>query len=252
VRQFTRTNIVTRSFPAFCVSFLSSLKAYEQPKTNDCVIRVSDAIYIFHDGKQEGPFTGRQVEAMWTAASVSNVSLAWTEGMPEWAPLNTILPPFPEQEPTPAPPLNDPSDCNAVDHGQGEAKALPHYRGRDARKEAESGAKFPAPSSKPDQGTQNRELNAKIEKPSANSSRTEETNGLSAKRYFLIQLCSAVGVELITIPLLGVLPHDVLVAGIIGGLATCILQMFLFLMWWFYFKKFSTEAEPQLRVTEKP
>lgn len=201
-------------------------------------IRVSDAIYIFHDGKQEGPFTTQQVDAMRAAASVSDVSLVWRDGMPEWAPLNTILPPFPDQDPTPPP--DDPSDCNAVNHEQREAKTLAHHRDRDARKEAESGGvKFPAHSSKPNQGTENRELNAKVEQPSANSSRTEETNGLSARSYFLIQLCSVIGVELITIPLMGVLPPHVLAAGISGGLATCILQVFLFLIWRFYFKKFS-------------
>ena len=216
--------------------------------------RVSDAIYIFHDGKQEGPFTRQQVETMRAASSVSDASLAWREGMPEWAPLNTILPPFPDQEPTPTPPpRDDPSDYNAANHEQREAKALQHHRERDARKEADSGGvKFPARSSKPNQWSENRELNARIEQPSANSSRTEETNGLFAKSYFLIQLCSLIGVELITILLMGVLAPPVLAAGITGGLATCILQVFLFLIWRFYFKMFSTvESKLPLAIESK-
>jgi GYF domain 2 len=196
------------------------------------LIRVSDAIYIFQDGKQEGPFTRQQLEAMWAAASVSDVSLAWREGMPDWAPLNTILPP------------NDPSECNAVNHEQREAKALPHHRQRDARKATESpGVKLlprAAHPSKPNQSTENRELNAKIEQPSANSSRTEQAEGLSVRRYLLIQLCSGIGVELIAILLMGVLPSDVLAAGITGALALCIVQMSLFLIWWSYTKKLST------------
>ena len=70
------------------------------------LIRVSDAIYIFHDGKQEGPFTRRQVEAMWAAAFLSEiVPLAWRGDMPGWAPLNTMSSPIPrpgiDPDPTP-------------------------------------------------------------------------------------------------------------------------------------------------------
>jgi hypothetical protein len=68
---------------------------------------------------------------------------------------------------------DDPSDCNAVNHEQREAKALPDHRERDARKATESGGvKFlpgAAHSPKPNQGTENRETSAKIEQPWANS-----------------------------------------------------------------------------------
>jgi hypothetical protein len=65
-------------------------------------------------------------------------------------------------------------------------------------------------------------------------------------------LCSVIGVELIAIVLMGVLPPEVIAAGITGGLATCIVQVSLFLIWWSYLKRLSAvESKRTTRVESK-
>jgi hypothetical protein len=49
-------------------------------------------IYICQNDKREGPYTHDQILALLDSGSIVPFTLAWTEGMTEWAPLNTVLP----------------------------------------------------------------------------------------------------------------------------------------------------------------
>ena len=50
-----------------------------------------DLIHIYHNNQQEGPYSPEQIHDMIARGAVTPVSLAWKEGMPDWAPLNTII-----------------------------------------------------------------------------------------------------------------------------------------------------------------
>lgn len=62
-------------------------------------------IHIFHNNQQEGPYSVGQIEKMIESGSVAPITLAWKEGMSEWAPLNTILESR-EQAAVPPPPVH--------------------------------------------------------------------------------------------------------------------------------------------------
>lgn len=50
-----------------------------------------EAIFIYHDSKQEGPYTPEQIELLVNQGLVSPIELGCKEGMTSWVPLNTIL-----------------------------------------------------------------------------------------------------------------------------------------------------------------
>ena len=50
-----------------------------------------DLIHVYHNNQQEGPYSHDQLREMIANGAVTPVTLAWQEGMSEWAPLNTII-----------------------------------------------------------------------------------------------------------------------------------------------------------------
>ena len=50
-----------------------------------------DLIHIYHNNQQEGPYSPEQLHDMIEKGTVAPVTLAWKEGMSDWAPLNTIV-----------------------------------------------------------------------------------------------------------------------------------------------------------------
>lgn len=53
---------------------------------------MSDLIHIFRHEKQEGPYSVQRIQEMLAEGSVTQSTLAWKEGMEQWAPLAEILP----------------------------------------------------------------------------------------------------------------------------------------------------------------
>lgn len=64
-----------------------------------------DAIYLVRDGQQAGPFTRAQIDAMLASGEVGLDTMAWYDGLPNWAALGTIVgpPSVPSAPPAPAP-----------------------------------------------------------------------------------------------------------------------------------------------------
>jgi hypothetical protein len=73
--------------------------------------QMSPLIHIFQNNRQEGPFTAKQIHAMLNSGAVALITLAWKEGMAEWAPLNTVLTPTPPTLPVAATPPPPPLVC---------------------------------------------------------------------------------------------------------------------------------------------
>jgi len=65
-----------------------------------------DAIYLVKDGQQTGPFTRAQIDAMLASGEVTLETMAWYDGLPNWAALGTIV--SPAVAPVSAPPAPAP------------------------------------------------------------------------------------------------------------------------------------------------
>src|SRR5688500_18482944 len=48
-------------------------------------------IHLHHNGDNVGVFSVQQVKAMLRSGIISNETLAWTEGLRDWSPLNEII-----------------------------------------------------------------------------------------------------------------------------------------------------------------
>lgn len=66
---------------------------------------MSKLVHIFQNNRQEGPYTVDQIHSMLESGAIAPITLAWTDGMAEWAPLNTVLP-LGISKTTPQPPPN--------------------------------------------------------------------------------------------------------------------------------------------------
>jgi hypothetical protein len=69
-------------------------------------------IHIYQDNKHEGPYTVEQITDLLVKGLVAPITLAWKEGMSEWKPLDTVLPPL--RETTPAPGIATSSDLQPI------------------------------------------------------------------------------------------------------------------------------------------
>ncbi|MBT3192566.1 MAG: DUF4339 domain-containing protein [Verrucomicrobia bacterium] len=52
---------------------------------------MEDLIHICHNNQQEGPYSPEQIRTMISSGVIMPASLAWKEGMSDWAPLDTIM-----------------------------------------------------------------------------------------------------------------------------------------------------------------
>lgn len=50
--------------------------------------------YLLIDGKQAGPYTAEQLHGLLAQGQLTNESLAWHEGLPDWTQLGTLLEPL--------------------------------------------------------------------------------------------------------------------------------------------------------------
>ena len=47
--------------------------------------------YLLIDGRQQGPYSPDQLQALLSSSAIQRDCLAWRVGLPEWKPLNSIL-----------------------------------------------------------------------------------------------------------------------------------------------------------------
>jgi hypothetical protein len=220
-----------------------------------------DLIHVYHNNQQEGPYSHDQLREMIANGAVTPVTLAWQEGMSEWAPLNTIIS-LPATTPAAVPP---PPPTEAV---QQQSVATPPVAATGPKgvggwlvffcvgltilgplysigqlstswEQAQPAfAQFPS-------------FKTAIMWENAGSIAlliygfivgcmiwSGNPNGREiAKKFLLIRLFGFVGIEVITIIIMGDMPSQV-VASVIGACVGAVLaNVFWFLIWWFYFKK---------------
>ena len=219
-----------------------------------------DHIHIYHNNQQEGPYSLAHLYDMIEKGTVTPVTLAWKDGMSEWAPLNSIisLPPSkPSVAPLPCPSVNETQPCVASPPVATGPKGVGgwlvffcvvltilaplHFIGQFSItwEEAQPAfAQFP-------------NIQTAIIWENAGSIalliygffvgcmiwRGNPDGRKIAKKFLLVQLFGFIGIEFIAIVIMGDLPFQV-VASVFGAAIGAILaNLFWFLIWWFYFKK---------------
>jgi hypothetical protein len=210
-------------------------------------------IHIFHQNRQEGPYTADQVRAMLDNGTLAPTALAWQEGMAEWAPLSSVLPYAVSSRPL-APPLPPahPIQQPAVVGPKGVGGWLVVFcigltilsplvslaQMASTWDSAQAGfSRFPS-------------LKTAVMWENAGTAVllvygmvvgciiwSGHSNGRSvAKTFLVIRLVAFIVVELIAILLMGDLPSEVMAAGIGGVVGAGMTQLIYFLIWWFYFQ----------------
>lgn len=220
-------------------------------------------IHIFQNNRQEGPFTVEQVRSMLDRGTIAPITLAWRDGMNEWAPLNTFLDPVPPPtlQATSPPPHYPTTESGSnwsrsryVTTGpRGVGGWLVFFcvgltilgpiwslatmaTGWEQSQAAFS--RFPS-------------IKTAILWELFSSSAivvygfvvglmiwSGNPNGRSlARRYLLIRLFGIMGVEIVAIVLMGDLPTEVMTAVVGGIVGVGLREIVYFLLWWCYFKK---------------
>ncbi len=227
-------------------------------------------IYIYQNNKQEGPYSEEHIRGMLEAGDVSNISLAWRDGMSDWQPLKTILS------------MNEPAQ---IQNTKPATSAEKDYNEQEIKEETQEEVKeqieVHGPSGVggwllffcvgltilgPLFSFGQMEISWEQAKPAFDfypSLRTAiywENLGFSAiiiygfivgciiwggspkgkeiaKKYLLIRLFGFIGVEIIAMLLLIDLPAESIDAAIASCFGAGIREFIVFLIWWFYFKK---------------
>jgi hypothetical protein len=221
-----------------------------------------DLIHIYHNNQQEGPYSSDQLHDMIAKGTVTPVTLAWTEGMSAWAPLNTIVAcaerTFPTVPPPPpaayaAPQPSETSPPVDVPGPKGVGGWLLFFC---------VGLTILGPLYNLGQISMNWEQAqpAFAQFPSLKTAVMWENAGTVAliiygfivgcmiwggnpngreiaKKFLLIRLFGFIGIEFIAVVIMGDMPTEV-VASVIGAAVGAIFgNLISFLIWWFYFKK---------------
>jgi len=222
-----------------------------------------DPIHIYHNNQQEGPYSPEQLRDMISKGTVTPVTLAWKEGMPDWAPLNTIMSCKVVQQAPPAPPpppideqtpqLNVPTTPAATTGPKGVGGWLVFFC---------VGITILGPLFALGQITTNWEQAqpAFAQFPNLKTAILWENIGSVAlliygfiagcmiwggnasgreiaKRFLLIRLFGAIGIEFITVVIMGDMPSQVATSVIGAAVRAVFREVVYFLIWWFYFKK---------------
>lgn len=206
-----------------------------------------DLIHIYHNKQQEGPYSPEQLQDMIAKGAVAPITLAWKEGMSDWAPLNTIVACAETQQAiTPPPPV-------AATGPKGVGGWLVffcvvltilgplHFLAQISI----AWKQFPP---------------VFAQFPNLKTAIMWEQAGLIAlliygfivgcmiwngnprgreiaKKFLLIRLFGFIGIEFITVVIMRELPSQV-VASVIDGVAVAVfVNLISFLIWWLYFKK---------------
>jgi len=220
-----------------------------------------DLINIYHNNQQEGPYSHDQLREMIANGTVTPITLAWQEGMSEWAPLNTIisLPPTTPAAVPPPPTRGDresfvpPSPIAAKTGPKGINGWLVFFCvGLTILSPLISLAQIRL-SWEQVQPLFEQFPNFKTAFMWENIGSVAlliygfivgvivwggNTNGREiAKRYLLIRLFGFIGIELITILIMSTMTSQIVMSAIAGVFGATMRETVYFLIWWFYFKK---------------
>jgi hypothetical protein len=224
-----------------------------------------DLIHIYYKNQQEGPYSPEQIQDMIAKGVVTPVTLAWKEGMSDWAPLNTIVScvarqqvsmpqPPPIAQPAPQTNVTSPSIAGTGPKGIGgwllffcvslTILSPLNYLYRICKFSLEL--------------KQSQLL--LVQFPNLKTAAMWEFFGIFAillygfivgcmiwnrnpngrkiaKKFLLIRLFGLIGIVFISIIIMGDMPFKV-VASVIGSAVSSIFLNFIwFLIWWFYFKR---------------
>jgi hypothetical protein len=221
-------------------------------------IKMKHDIYIFQNNKKEGPFSEEQITQMLKAGDLSNISLAWRDGMPDWQPLNTLMAVIEQSKDKNTIPLSPP---------------IPDIKEEEAKIDGPKGIggwllffcvglTILGPLFSVGQMISSWEhaKPAFDRFPSLETAIYWETLGCVTiliygfivgciiwsgnsngkkvgKKYLLIRLFGFVLIEIVALVLMGDLPSQVVEAAISGFVTAGIRELVIFLIWWFYFKK---------------
>ena len=222
-----------------------------------------DLIHIYHNNQQKGPYSPEQIHDMIARGAVTPVSLAWKEGMPDWAPLNTIIscdevfnaiaPPLPPPVAHPAPQPGVAAPAVAATDPKGVGGWLVFFC---VIRTILSPLFFLVTiSTRLEQSQpvfdQFPNLKTAVMWENIGSAAlliygfivgymiwSGNPNGREiAKKYLLIHLFGFIGIEFIAVVIIGVIPAQ-LVPSVVGvALGAIFRESVFFLVWWFYFKK---------------
>lgn len=62
------------------------------------------SLYLYQNNQQTGPFSEEQVRQMFQAGIVTAATLGWKEGLVDWSPVSSLLPPLSPENASPPPP----------------------------------------------------------------------------------------------------------------------------------------------------
>ena len=216
--------------------------------------------HVYHNGQQEGPYSHAQLREMIANGTVTPVTLAWQEGMSEWSPLNTIIslpattpaavPPPPtegvQQQSVAAPPVvtTGPKGVGGwlVFFCVGLTILGPLFSLGQITMHWEQAQ--PAFAQLPNLKTAVMWENigsvalliygfiAGCMIWGGNSSGRD-----IAKQYLLIRLFGFIGLEFVTVVIMGDMPSQVVTSVIGAAVGAVFREIVYFLIWWFYFKK---------------
>lgn len=219
-------------------------------------------IHIYHNNQQEGPYYPEQIQDMMTKGIVTPITLAWKEGMPDWAPLNTIIS-SPQTCSAPTPPPPPPTYTTSQPSIVSSPVATIGPRGVGGWLLLFCvGLTILGPLFSIGQTRINWiEAQPTLDQfPTLKNAVIWETtclialyiygfivgcmiwsgnpNGRNiAKKFLLIRFIGFVGVEFVTVIIMGDLPIEVCVS-VIGGISGAVFrEAIYFSIWWFYFKK---------------
>jgi len=219
-----------------------------------------DLIHVYHNNQQEGPYSPEQLYDMIAKGTVTPVTLAWKEGISDWVPLNTILSGADGQQATTEPPtapfapqpsVSPPPFAATGPKGVGGWLVFfcigltilgPLYflgQFSTSWEQAQPAfAQFPT-------------FKTAILWETAGSIAlfiygfivgfmiwSGNPNGREiAKKFLLIRLIGFIGIEFVTVALMGDMPA-VVVSSVIRATGGAVFgNLIWFLIWWFYFKK---------------
>jgi len=220
-----------------------------------------DLIHIYHNNQQEGPYSPEQLRDMIAKGTVTPVTLAWKEGMSDWTPVNTIIslpeatrtdaPPPPPSEAVQQPSVASPPVAATGPKGVGGWLVFfcvgltilgPLYSlgqiSMNWEKAQPAFAQFP-------------NLKTAVMWENAGSIAlliygfivgcmiwSGNPNGREiAKKFLLIRLFGFIGIEFITVVIMGDMPSQVVASVIGAAIGAVFANLVVFLIWWFYFKK---------------
>lgn len=225
---------------------------------------MSDLIYIYHNNQQEGPYSSAQLQDIIAKAAATPHTLAWKEGMSEWAPLDTILPslkaspaaaslppPSVTQPIEPQPGVAPPPVAATVPSGVGGwlllfcvLHTILAPLGTLGQMPTNWAMAQPAFAQFPDLKTaimwENAGLIALLIYGFIVGFMiwSGSPNGREiAKKFLVIRLLGLTGIEFITVVLMADLPAQVLAPLISKATAGVVANLLVSLVWWFYFKK---------------